>query len=235
MHCTCTGYGCSSITKHVTFSCKCGHFRLHKTMIPLTRAMVEFFPVATEHNCCQENAHDIFFWFFSMSGSFKCKSLCLTLRTWDQNCSYFAALTAHELYVFSWLYLHPSATNPLILNLSAQLWQRHPSSSFAPRRPPMNHLMHISLIFTIIVAGRSGSFHSTWLKVNKCWYERHLMHVMCITLQPVSVVLFGLSSHSLICLSLTMQYSCSPPPNISALPPLLPLPQYEYENTRWFS
>lgn len=56
------------------------------------------------------------------------------------------------------------------------------------------------------------------------------MHVMCITLQPVSVVLFGLSSHSLICLSLTMQYSCSPPPNISALPPLLPLPQYEYEN-----
>lgn len=101
------------------------------------------------------------FLIFSMSGSLKCKSLCLTLRTWDQNCSYFAALTAHELYIFSWLYLHLSATNPLILNLSAQLWQRHPYSSFAPRRPPMNHLMHIS--FTIIVAGRSGSFHSTWL------------------------------------------------------------------------
>lgn len=126
----------------------------------------------------------LIFLLFSMSWSVKCKTLCLTLRTWDQNCSYFAALTAHELYVFSWLHLHPSATNPLILNLSAQLWQRHPYSSFAPRRPPMNHLMHISLIFIIIVAGRSGSFHSTWLKVNKCWYERHLMHV---TLQPVSV------------------------------------------------
>lgn len=183
-----TGYGCNSITKHVTFSSKCGHFRLHKTMVPLTRAMFESFPVATEHICCRKmHTTWLVFLLLSISGSLKCKTLCLTLRTWHQNCSYFAALTARELYVFSWLHLHPSATNPLILNLSAQLWQRHPYSSFAPRRPPMNHLMHISLIFIIIVAGRSGSFHFTWLKVNKCWYERQLIHVTCITLQPVSV------------------------------------------------
>lgn len=80
-------------------------------------------------------------------------------------------------HVFSWLYLHPSATNPLILNLSAQLRQRHPYSSFAPRCPPVNHLMHISLTFIIIVAGRSGSFHSTWLKVNKCWSASHACNV----------------------------------------------------------
>lgn len=67
--------------------------------------------------------------------------------------------------------------------------------------------------------------YSAWVKASRCWWERYLMHVICTSLEPVWVCSWAFLS-SLICVSLTMQYSCSPPPNTSclasSLPPQLP-------------
>lgn len=65
--------------------------------------------------------------------------------------------------------------------------------------------------------------HSARVKKSKCWLEHFVMY------EPVGVCSWALLS-SLLRLSLTILYSCSPPPNMSALASSL-LPQLPPSNS----
>lgn len=58
------------------------------------------------------------------------------------------------------------------------------------------------IIFIFIITGGFESFIPLEeIQVSKCWCEQYLMHVICITLQPVFESAAGLFLSSLICLS----------------------------------